>query len=58
MRERRYDRSVPSLPPVSIVSTLCLVQLMYKNADCFIAMPGGFGTLDELLEITYANHLL
>jgi predicted Rossmann-fold nucleotide-binding protein len=25
--------------------------MMAKNADAFIAMPGGFGTLEELMEV-------
>jgi uncharacterized protein (TIGR00730 family) len=27
-------------------------QLMYELADAFVALPGGFGTLEELAEIT------
>eukprot|EP01121_Diplochlamys_sp_Union-15-3_P003696 TRINITY_DN13638_c0_g1_i2.p2 TRINITY_DN13638_c0_g1~~TRINITY_DN13638_c0_g1_i2.p2 ORF type:complete len:128 (-),score=19.45 TRINITY_DN13638_c0_g1_i2:24-407(-) len=27
-------------------------KLMYDASDAFIAMPGGFGTLDELLELS------
>ncbi|KAJ6310923.1 hypothetical protein OIU76_015610 [Salix suchowensis] len=25
---------------------------MARNSDCFIALPGGYGTLEELLEVT------
>jgi predicted Rossmann-fold nucleotide-binding protein len=28
--------------------------VMARNADAFIAMPGGFGTLEELLEVSLA----
>lgn len=30
--------------------------MMYKASDAFVALPGGFGTLDELLEVVYAPH--
>lgn len=26
--------------------------MMARNADAFVAMPGGFGTLEELLEVS------
>ena len=26
-------------------------QVMYERADAFIALPGGFGTLDEMMEV-------
>ncbi len=33
-------------------------QMMYQLSDAFIAMPGGFGTLDELFEIITWHQLL
>ncbi|MBT5529662.1 MAG: TIGR00730 family Rossman fold protein, partial [Cytophagia bacterium] len=31
--------------------------IMFEMADLFIALPGGFGTLEELLEIITLNQL-
>lgn len=31
--------------------------MMAKEADAFVALPGGFGTLDELFEVTTWNQL-
>lgn len=32
-------------------------ELMAQEADCFVALPGGFGTLEELMEITTWSQL-
>jgi uncharacterized protein (TIGR00730 family) len=31
--------------------------LMYKLADAFVVLPGGYGTMDELMEVTAWNQL-
>ena len=32
-------------------------KIMIKNSDIFIALPGGFGTLDEIFELIALNQL-
>jgi uncharacterized protein (TIGR00730 family) len=42
------------LPPQEIVLTADLLErkrIMIDSADAFIALPGGYGTLDEILEV-------
>ncbi|MDN5200395.1 TIGR00730 family Rossman fold protein [Fulvivirgaceae bacterium BMA10] len=47
-REKAHD----GLTQIHVVKTMHeRKDLMYKLSDAFIAMPGGFGTLDEFCEI-------
>jgi uncharacterized protein (TIGR00730 family) len=51
LREREMG---DDLPPQEIVLTTDLLErkrVMIDRADAFIALPGGYGTLDEILEV-------
>lgn len=51
LREREMRDSIP---PQEIQLTKSLAQrksLMLSRADAFVALPGGYGTLDETLEV-------
>jgi cytokinin riboside 5'-monophosphate phosphoribohydrolase len=48
-----YETSVerPSYGKTTVVSDMhTRKRLMAKEADAFIALPGGFGTMEELME--------
>lgn len=48
----KREISPNNLTELYIVDTMhSRKEAMYKMADCFIALPGGFGTCDELFEI-------
>jgi uncharacterized protein (TIGR00730 family) len=54
------DREVANLQANELIVTTTLrerKQLMEDHADAFIALPGGFGTLEELLEIVTLRQL-
>ncbi|MEK6222596.1 MAG: TIGR00730 family Rossman fold protein [Chloroflexota bacterium] len=51
------ELSMPDITQFELVETMHLRKArMYELSDAFIAMPGGFGTMDELFEtITWAQ---
>ncbi|MCK5284630.1 MAG: TIGR00730 family Rossman fold protein [Alphaproteobacteria bacterium] len=52
------ERMLHSLTKTIMVEDLCdRKKLMFMMADAVIIMPGGFGTLDEGLEVLYWNWL-
>ena len=58
--QRLHDKghTHPGLSQIEIVSTLReRKQRMIDNADAFIALPGGIGTLEELLSVWSLNQL-
>jgi len=57
LREREMRDSIP---PQEILLTRSLARrksLMLSLADAFVALPGGYGTLDETLEVMSASVL-
>jgi uncharacterized protein (TIGR00730 family) len=54
----RSERAAADLGTLEIVESLAeRKQLMAQAADVFVALPGGIGTLDELLEMLTMNDL-
>src|SRR3981189_909926 len=54
----RPERAAADLGTLKIVESLAeRKQLMTESADLFVALPGGIGTLDELLEMLTMNAL-
>jgi uncharacterized protein (TIGR00730 family) len=54
-REERLHRGLTELLRVATLAER--KQLMFERADAFIALPGGFGTLDELAEVLTLSQL-
>jgi uncharacterized protein (TIGR00730 family) len=56
-----YDLERGYLAPVQeLIITADLFErkrIMLNAADAFLALPGGYGTLDEILEVVSLNHL-
>jgi len=54
----RPERAAVELGTLKIVESLAeRKQLMTESADLFVALPGGIGTLDEVLEMLTMNDL-
>jgi len=54
----RPERAAADLGTLKIVESLAeRKQLMTESADLFVALPGGIGTIDELLEMLPMNDL-
>lgn len=54
----RPERAATDLGALKVVESLAeRKQLMAEAADLFVALPGGIGTLDELLEMLTMNDL-
>jgi uncharacterized protein (TIGR00730 family) len=54
----RPERAATDLGTLKVVGSLAeRKQLMAESADFFVALPGGIGTLDELLEMLTMNDL-
>jgi hypothetical protein len=52
------ERILGNLTSTLLVEELCdRKRLMFEEADAVIALPGGFGTLDESLEVLYWGNL-
>lgn len=55
-----YDKNLLSQHPDEIIVTATMDErkkLMRNNSDAFIALPGGFGTLEEILEVITLKQL-
>ncbi|MFA9390499.1 MAG: TIGR00730 family Rossman fold protein [Prolixibacteraceae bacterium] len=58
--QKIHDRALSSDHPDELIITSTMAErkmLMHEKSDAFIALPGGFGTLEEILEVITLKQL-
>lgn len=58
--QKIHDRELSSKHPDELIITETMAErkkLMHDKSDAFIALPGGFGTLEEILEVITLKQL-
>lgn len=58
--QKIHDRELSSQHPDELIVTATMSErkkLMHEKSDAFIALPGGFGTLEEILEVITLKQL-
>lgn len=57
LRSREQDGSIVYGEQIIVEAMHERKFMMYQRSNAFVALPGGFGTLDELLEVLYVSQL-
>ena len=58
--QKIHERELSSSHPNELIVTATMAErkkLMHEKSDAFIALPGGFGTLEEILEVITLKQL-
>ncbi|MEV6013602.1 TIGR00730 family Rossman fold protein [Streptomyces sp. NPDC051976] len=57
LRELEKDQAAPEQELIVTGDMFDRKREMFDRADCFLALPGGYGTLDEVIEVISHNYL-